>query len=403
MLPGKSSPGDWAEPDPRDRRYWTSPPYQSPFGGKGKGNTAGDGYGGEWVERPHYSNWTYRPNEGKDGKGQKGKNTASDHVDATGDPAADSSSAHNPPPPRQEVRGAHTDTAATDAPQPKPMPCMTRVVPTAEGSAILPAEALEDEDIDAEIEAAKQASLQQLPVNTILDTDSPTTVFSEAFAGFETMEQTEIDATLTALQDHGSDDIMAKVIQVVDEQVIPAKWAPPEQEQNTADLETSRKSVQVPVQNQQHVPRSPRSVDPASTELEPTSRLERVLDQVARPVALRDIPMNLQEASVGTTAVIEEFPTPAGGWVSIDLANVQRLRDTAQGNPPPPEIVQETLLTEPLPRMVPQGIQPDLASVFKNADEMVEAYQKGPRVFPTRPIQGPSLAPTTVSLTTPYS
>eukprot|EP00971_Amphidinium_carterae_P321943 6399796-Amphidinium_carterae.2 len=242
----RSADGDWAEPDPRDRRYWTFPPYQSPFGGKGKGNTAGDGYGGEWVERPHYSNWTYRPNEGKDGKGQKGKNTASDQMEATGDPTADSSSpAHNPPP-RQAAHGAHSDTAATEAPQPKPMPRMTRVVPTAGGSAILPAEALEDDDIDAEIEAAKQASLQQLPymvrVNTILDTDSPTTVFSKAFAGFETMEQTEIDATLSALQDHVSDDTMAKVIQVVDEQVIPAKWAPPEQEQNTADLETSRKS-----------------------------------------------------------------------------------------------------------------------------------------------------------------
>eukprot|EP00971_Amphidinium_carterae_P196917 3908384-Amphidinium_carterae.1 len=34
---------------------------------------------------------------------------------------------------------------------------------------------------------------------------------------------------------------------------------------------------------------------------------------------------------------------------------------------------------------------------------MVEAYQKGPRAFPTKPIQGPSIAPTTVSLTTPYS
>eukprot|EP00971_Amphidinium_carterae_P309227 6144909-Amphidinium_carterae.1 len=232
------------------------------------------------------------------------------------------------------------------------MPRMTRVVPTAGGSAILPAEALEDADIYAEIEAAKQASLQQLPymvrVNTILDTDSPATVFSKAFAfaGFEKMDQAEIDATLNALQDHVSDDILAQVIHVVDEQVIPAKWPLPEQQQNTADLETARRSVQVPVQNQQHVPRSPRSVDPESTAQ--TSRLERVLDQgnipeqqhaaalqVARPVAMRDIPMNLLEAEVGQTPRVEEFPTPAGGWVSIDLANVQRLRDTAQGNPPP--------------------------------------------------------------------
>eukprot|EP00971_Amphidinium_carterae_P266537 5287616-Amphidinium_carterae.1 len=34
---------------------------------------------------------------------------------------------------------------------------------------------------------------------------------------------------------------------------------------------------------------------------------------------------------------------------------------------------------------------------------MVEAYQKGPRVFPTKPIQGPSTAPSTVSLATPHS
>eukprot|EP00971_Amphidinium_carterae_P223693 4438615-Amphidinium_carterae.1 len=91
-----------------------------------------------------------------------------------------------------------------------------------------------------------------------------------------------------------------------------------------------------------------------------TSRLERVLDQgnipeqqrtvelqVARPVAIRDTPMNLQEAEAGQTPWIEEFPAPAGGWVSIDWANVQRLRYTEQGNPPPPEIVQETVMTEP--------------------------------------------------------
>eukprot|EP00971_Amphidinium_carterae_P279564 5550046-Amphidinium_carterae.1 len=122
-----------------------------------------------------------------------------------------------------------------------------------------------------------------------------------------------------------------------------------------------------------------------------TSRLERVLDQgnipeqqraaelqVARPVAMQDIPLNLQEAEVGQTPWIEEFPAPAGGWVSIDLANVQRLRDTAQGNPPPPEIVQETIMTEPLPRTVPQGIQPDLASVFRTA-VMITMYQRHTR------------------------
>eukprot|EP00971_Amphidinium_carterae_P349229 6490911-Amphidinium_carterae.1 len=53
--------------------------------------------------------------------------------------------------------------------------------------------------------------------------------------------------------------------------------------------------------------------------------------------------------------------------------------------------------------MIPQGLTPDLARVFVNSDEMIAACEKKPRVFPTRPIQGPSLAPTTVSLTTPYS
>eukprot|EP00971_Amphidinium_carterae_P205876 4085675-Amphidinium_carterae.1 len=205
---------------------------------------------------------------------------------------------------------------------------------------------------------------------------------------------------------------MAKVIQVVDEQIVPSKWAPQEPEQPTADLDTSRKSIQVPPQNQQHVPVSPRSVNPTA---ESTSQLERVLDQgnipeqqqiaqiqVARPIAQRDTPMNLQEDTAGTL-MVDEFPTPEGGWVSIDLANVQRLRNTEQGNPPPPEIVQETVQNEPLPRMIPQGLTPDLARAFVNADEMVAAYEKKPRVFPTRPIQGPSLAPTTVSLTTPYS
>eukprot|EP00971_Amphidinium_carterae_P309228 6144909-Amphidinium_carterae.2 len=97
----RSADGDWADPDPRDLRYWPSQPYQSPFGGKGKRNTAGDGYGGEWIERPHYSNWTYRPNEKGDGKGEKGEDTARDPADPTDEHAADQ-------PPRQEARGSHT-------------------------------------------------------------------------------------------------------------------------------------------------------------------------------------------------------------------------------------------------------------------------------------------------------
>eukprot|EP00971_Amphidinium_carterae_P333494 6468274-Amphidinium_carterae.1 len=133
----------------------------------------------------------------------------------------------------------------------------------------------------------------------------------------ETMEQTEIDDTLTALQNHVSEDIMAK-----------------EPEQATADLDTSRQSVQVPAQNQQHVPISPRSVNPAA---ESTSQLERVLEQgiipeqqqVAGLQVARPVPMNLQEDEAGTP-MVEEFPTPEGGWVSIDLANAQRLRRTRQ-------------------------------------------------------------------------
>eukprot|EP00971_Amphidinium_carterae_P240122 4767282-Amphidinium_carterae.1 len=72
--------------------------------------------------------------------------------------------------------------------------------------------------------------------------------------------------------------------------------------------------------------------------------------------------MVLQEDTAGTT-MVDEFPAPQGGWVTIDLANVQRLRTTEQGNPPPPQIVQESILTAPLQRTKPQGLQPDLASV----------------------------------------
>eukprot|EP00971_Amphidinium_carterae_P349230 6490911-Amphidinium_carterae.2 len=352
----RTAGGDWSETDTYDRRNWSSQPYQSPFRSHGKGYTSDDQYNRKWVDRPHYGNWSYYPNEGK---GKTGEATTRHQADPTdGDSTADPTAARDPPQ-GQESRGTHTatapDTAVTDAPQAKPMPRMTRVIPTAGGSALLPAAALDDGDIGAEIEAAKQASLQQWPhmerIGTILDTDSPTTVFSKAFAGFETMEQTEIDDTLTALQNHVSEDIMAKVIQVVDEQVVPLKWSPQEPEQPTADLDTSRKSIQVPVQNQQHVPVSPRSVNPTA---ESTSQLERVLEQgnipeqqqvaeiqVARPIAQRDTPMHLQEDEAGTP-MVDEFPTPEGGWVSIDLANVQRLRTTEQGNPPPPEIVQET-------------------------------------------------------------
>eukprot|EP00971_Amphidinium_carterae_P183875 3650334-Amphidinium_carterae.1 len=67
------------------------------------------------------------------------------------------------------------------------MPRMTRVVPTEGGSALVPAsdqQLPDDEEVDAEIEAAKQASLHQWGqslkphvhrIGSILDTDSPTT------------------------------------------------------------------------------------------------------------------------------------------------------------------------------------------------------------------------------------
>eukprot|EP00971_Amphidinium_carterae_P075431 1490398-Amphidinium_carterae.1 len=63
-------------------------------------------------------------------------------------------------------------------------------------------------------------------------------------------------------------------------------------------------------------------------------------------------------------------------WVTIDIANVQRLRTTEQGDPPPSQIVQESILTTPLQSTVPPGIRPDLASVYPTADQMVAAYQK---------------------------
>eukprot|EP00971_Amphidinium_carterae_P133495 2644177-Amphidinium_carterae.1 len=189
------------------------------------------------------------------------------------------------------------------------------------------------------------------------------------------MEQTEIDDTITALQNRVLENVMAQVIQVVDQQIVPLKWAPQEPQQPTADLDTSRRSIQIPVQNQLRVPVSPRSENPTA---ESTSQLERVLDQgnmseqqqiaqiqVIKPIAHRDNPMYLQEDTAGTP-MVDELPTP-------------------EGDPPPPEIVQESILTEPLQRTIPQGLQPDLASVFVNADEMIAAYENKPRVFPTRP------------------
>eukprot|EP00971_Amphidinium_carterae_P237324 4711123-Amphidinium_carterae.1 len=225
------------------------------------------------------------------------------------------------------------------------------------------------------------------------------------------MEQTEIDETITALQNRVSDEVMAQVIQVVDQQIVPLKWTTPESQPATADNDTSRRSIQVPVQSQLRVPVSPRSENPTA---ESTSQLERVLEQgnmsehqqiaqiqVIKPTAHRDNPMHLPETTA-ETPMVDEFPTPEGGWVSIDISNVQRLRTTGQGDPPP-EIVQESILTEPLQRTIPLGLRPDHATRFANADELIAAYEKRPRVFPTRPMQGPALAPTTVSLTTPYS
>eukprot|EP00971_Amphidinium_carterae_P007332 145301-Amphidinium_carterae.1 len=77
--------------------------------------------------------------------------------------------------------------------------------------------------------------------------------------------------------------------------------------------------------------------------------------------------------------------SPPQGWVTIDIANVQRLRTTEQGSPPPPQIVEESIQSTPLPRTIPTGVQPDLASVFINADQLVAAYEKRPRAYPTRP------------------
>eukprot|EP00971_Amphidinium_carterae_P337815 6474850-Amphidinium_carterae.1 len=94
---------------------------------------------------------------------------------------------------------------------------------------------------------------------------------------------------------------MAQVIRVVDQQIVPSKWTPPELQQSQGGLDTSRRSIQVPVHNQLRVPVSPRS---ENTTAEHTSQLERVLDQgnipeqqqiaqlqVVQPIAQRNVPM----------------------------------------------------------------------------------------------------------------
>eukprot|EP00971_Amphidinium_carterae_P336964 6473576-Amphidinium_carterae.1 len=181
----------------------------------------------EWAARPHYSNLTYRPNDPKgDGKGKKS--------------GKDDDTAREPTDPA-------TEHAATDP----------------GGSAILPAEAIEDPEVDEEIEAALRASIQQRSylerVNTILETDSPVTVFNKAFADFGNMDQAEIDATLNALQYKVSTETLAGVIHVVDAQVV----AP--QVENTEDTGSSRRDIQVPAQKQQHIPKSPHSVEREAT------------------------------------------------------------------------------------------------------------------------------------------
>eukprot|EP00971_Amphidinium_carterae_P044859 882084-Amphidinium_carterae.1 len=156
------------------------------------------------------------------------------------------------------------------------MPRMTRVIPTESGSALVPADQFrsymqlpEDADVDAEIEAARQASIQEWEeslkphlqrVGTILDTDSPTTVFNKAFEDYEAMGQLEIDETITALHDRVSEQILAEVIKVVDQQIIPSKWPIPEQPlPDQEGLDTSRRSIQVPAENQLRVPTTPTS------------------------------------------------------------------------------------------------------------------------------------------------
>eukprot|EP00971_Amphidinium_carterae_P108080 2139772-Amphidinium_carterae.1 len=180
----RSADGDWSEPDPYDRRNGH---YQSPFRTYGKGSTADDRdrHHAHWVERPHYSNWSYYPNEGK---GEKSEDTPRRQADSTSENSTAEHAAAQEQPQEQGSRGTHgataDNTASTEAPQPKPMPRMSKVVSTASGSAIVPADLPDDDEVDAEIEAAKQASIQQWKlslkphmqrIDDIQDTDSPTT------------------------------------------------------------------------------------------------------------------------------------------------------------------------------------------------------------------------------------
>eukprot|EP00971_Amphidinium_carterae_P049666 979100-Amphidinium_carterae.1 len=72
------------------------------------------------------------------------------------------------------------------------------------------------------------------------------------------MDQIEIDETIAALHDKVSENILAEVIKVVDQQIIPSKWALPDPPlPDNEGLDTSRRSIQVPAENQQRVPVSP--------------------------------------------------------------------------------------------------------------------------------------------------
>eukprot|EP00971_Amphidinium_carterae_P306421 6089306-Amphidinium_carterae.2 len=213
----RSTGGNWEQPDFHDRRYWGSSPYRSPFK-NAEHNTAWNNdakcESGKLVARPRYSNLTYRPNDPKgDGKGDKGERTA-DTASLLSDSAA--AAASTEPPPRQEARGIHTERSTapdTAVVQSKSMPTIRRTRVVAKPGAF------DEEEENAEIEAAIQASTQALPyverVNTILESDSPTTVFNKAFGDYGSMDQTEIDATLNLLQDKVTRDTLAGVVHVV--------------------------------------------------------------------------------------------------------------------------------------------------------------------------------------------
>eukprot|EP00971_Amphidinium_carterae_P331552 6465191-Amphidinium_carterae.2 len=78
------------------------------------------------------------------GKGEKSEDTTRRQADSAAEDSTAEYTAAREQPQEQESRGTHTatavDTAATDVPQAKPRPCMTRVVPTAGGSSLLPAD-----------------------------------------------------------------------------------------------------------------------------------------------------------------------------------------------------------------------------------------------------------------------